>query len=781
MGKIKEINARLTPMAESLVSEWLPGGKQVGSEYSVRNPNRSDKNLGSFKINTRKGVWQDFATGEKGDLIGLYAYLKGMQQIDAAYELEQRYLGNNRPRPLRSPLSHGSAELIPSKPSAQTMRPDVYNQRLGDPTAIYEYCDADGDLCYLSVRYFDQERRTKTFRIFSHGFLNGKEQWHQKLGSALRYPYNLSALLKSNSPVLVTEGEKDAEAARLKFPQYIATTSICGAKSADKTDWSYLRERSVTIWPDNDIPGAEYAKMVATLVFQAGAKEVKIVEVPKDFPESWGLADELPVGYTEEDLGRLVEEAKGLIIPVTTAPKPAEPKVYPADIAEAYIKHLKTSERVQHGAVCSNDHLYQYERDLWRKLSDSQLKLKVTSFIQKRFSLRKHATAKFVNDTILNIKSATNREIAQLPIDLSEDSNRQIALISFQNGILRLDEYLKGQTNLLSHSDRWFVLNKLPFAFSATATPKQFLKLLADILPDPSKQRLLQQWFGYNLVMNTSYHKFLIMIGAGANGKSVICRVLRLLLGTENVSSLDLEAFAADRNFSIAETDKKLANICEDLSEITKVAEGKIKRFVSGDTIDVERKFGHPYMMTPTARLTFATNILPSFRDRSDGIWRRAMLLEFQHQVDPSKQDPRFSTDAYWTESGELPGVFNWAIEGLKDLYANNGFVVPESSKDALLEYKLESNPAMAFLLDNYAYKTERPRAVRLNADLLYSEYTQQIRNNGNMALSKTSFTKEVKKTFPGIELSKHALFRSEIGNRYRVWFGLEKISDLSL
>jgi len=71
-----------------LLARWLPDGKRVGSEWLARNPRRSDRRAGSFKVNLRTGRWADFATGDRGgDPIALAAFLSGMGQADAARKL----------------------------------------------------------------------------------------------------------------------------------------------------------------------------------------------------------------------------------------------------------------------------------------------------------------------------------------------------------------------------------------------------------------------------------------------------------------------------------------------------------------------------------------------------------------------------------------------------------------------------------------------------------------------------------------------------------------------
>ena len=73
-----------------IVLRWLPDGRREGQEWVARNPKRSDRHLGSFKINLKTGQWADFATGDKGgDVISLAAYLHGLTQSGAAGKISE--------------------------------------------------------------------------------------------------------------------------------------------------------------------------------------------------------------------------------------------------------------------------------------------------------------------------------------------------------------------------------------------------------------------------------------------------------------------------------------------------------------------------------------------------------------------------------------------------------------------------------------------------------------------------------------------------------------------
>jgi hypothetical protein len=85
-----EVKSAALADINGVLHRFLPGGKVIRGEYTVRNPKRVDRHLGSFQINTKTGKWADFATDARGkDLISLVAYLKDLSQLEAARGLSQ--------------------------------------------------------------------------------------------------------------------------------------------------------------------------------------------------------------------------------------------------------------------------------------------------------------------------------------------------------------------------------------------------------------------------------------------------------------------------------------------------------------------------------------------------------------------------------------------------------------------------------------------------------------------------------------------------------------------
>lgn len=83
-----EINRAALSALPALLARWLPEGRREGREWVARNPRRSDRRAGSFKVNLGSGRWSDFATGDRGgDPVSLAAYLHNLSQLEAARRL----------------------------------------------------------------------------------------------------------------------------------------------------------------------------------------------------------------------------------------------------------------------------------------------------------------------------------------------------------------------------------------------------------------------------------------------------------------------------------------------------------------------------------------------------------------------------------------------------------------------------------------------------------------------------------------------------------------------
>jgi putative DNA primase/helicase len=336
-----------------------------------------------------------------------------------------------------------------------------------------------------------------------------------------------------------------------------------------------------------------------------------------------------------------------------------------------------------------------------------------------------------------------------------------------RNGLFDVDAFLRGGNDYLRpHSPWWFSANLLPYAFDPKAECPQWLAFLERNLEgrQSPKSQLLQQFSGYLLVPDTSKQRFLMLVGEGANGKSVICAVLRGLLGNANVSSVPLELFGD--KFRLAGTLGKLANIVAEVGELDKIAEGQIKAFTTGDLMEFEHKFKTPFQARPTARLVLATNNAPAFSDKSDGIWRRMLLLRLTVQIPEHERVAGMDTVDCWTTKGELPGILNWALAGLHALRQAGRFVVPAECQEEVERLRADSNPARRFLDEHYQTgSSEVPTAG------VYTAYRDWCQKNGHHPLAEVGLGKEVARRFRSVKVGKTTTSTGRV-NAYK---GLEE------
>ena len=302
--------------ARTLVANWCPGGKMIQRDYVPLNPTRADKKPGSFRINVHTGHWADFATGDKGgDLISLYAYLHKISQVDAAERLRA-----NVPA---SPVTH-TAPPKPARPKprqiipAPAENPPPDHKEHGPASNTWTYRTQTGELIGYVCRFNTPEG--KEYSIWAY-FEDG---WRWRSFSTPRPLYGLETL--DDRPVILTEGEKAADAGRTLFPSHAVLAWPGGTNAVEYVDFSPLEGRSVTLWPDNDEPGFKAMAHVAKVL--EGRATVRTVPLPPNVPLGWDLADAV---WTPEQAAIFFRAAFSETEPEPTMPD-YEPQSEPAMI-----------------------------------------------------------------------------------------------------------------------------------------------------------------------------------------------------------------------------------------------------------------------------------------------------------------------------------------------------------------------------------------------------------------------------------------------------------------
>ena len=267
----KALKARLLDRLSEALAYLFPNGKQRGEQFVVGDvQGHAGKSLVVDLQGQKAGMWIDFATGEGGDVLDLWAQVNGLDS--------QR----DFPQIIQSVAQWlGELPLHPVQPPTRKEPMDP----LGPWSDKWDYHDQNGSLIACIYRYDTPE---------------GKEYrpWDVR-ARKIRAPnprplYNQPGLLTASDVVLV-EGEKAADA--LIQQGIVATTAMNGANApVDKTDWSPLTGKHVLIWPDKDEAGRQYAQRACDALSLVGVTSVAILQPPADKPEKWDAADAVAEG-----------------------------------------------------------------------------------------------------------------------------------------------------------------------------------------------------------------------------------------------------------------------------------------------------------------------------------------------------------------------------------------------------------------------------------------------------------------------------------------------------
>ena len=288
------------------------------------------------------------------------------------------------------------------------------------------------------------------------------------------------------------------------------------------------------------------------------------------------------------------------------------------------------------------------------------------------------------------------------------------------NGQLELED---GIFQLRPHKREEYRTTQIPISYDPRTSAKRFQKFLAEIFESDQdadeKVECLLQMIGYTLMSHSRHEKFIMLIGNGANGKSVLLAIIEALCGSSNVAGVQPSKF--ESSFQRAHLHNKLANIVTELSEGEKLADAELKSITSGEPVTVEHKYQHPFNMRPYSTCWFGTNHMPPTSDFSEALFRRAVIVTFNRTFQPHEQNPNLKDDL----ENELSGILNLALAAYAGAL-KNGFTIPASSQQARDEWKLETNQVAQFVIDEC---DEKPEATE-NFSKLYTCYQGWVHRN---------------------------------------------------
>lgn len=256
---------------------------------------------------------------------------------------------------------------------------------------------------------------------------------------------------------------------------------------------------------------------------------------------------------------------------------------------------------------------------------------------------------------------------------------------------------------------------------------------IKDLAVDEDTETLVWQVIADCLQPHYSRHKSIWFYSEkGNNGKGTIGQLIKNLLGKGNYASLSVADF--NHEFLKETLLGAAANISDENDVDVFIDSIKdYKASVTGDDININRKYEKPLRIQFLGTNIQMMNGLPKTKDKSDSFYRRLIIVPFLKSFTNNGERKYIKTD-YIHETAVLQYVLHKALNMEFDEY-----ITPHSSALLLDSYKEKNNPVLEFwneLKEDFVWDL-------LPTQFLYDLYVKwfDINNPSGKVMSKRTFS----------------------------------------
>ncbi|MEM4964481.1 MAG: phage/plasmid primase, P4 family [Pyrobaculum sp.] len=280
-------------------------------------------------------------------------------------------------------------------------------------------------------------------------------------------------------------------------------------------------------------------------------------------------------------------------------------------------------------------------------------------------------------------------------------------------------------------------------------------------------------------------HKATLLVGKGANGKSTYLQLIRTVVGSENVASVNMtELDPAVNRFAVSNLVNKLVNISSEPYRSKVFDATRFKELTGEDVVLIDRKNRDPINYRNYAKLIFAANELPQVTEDTYAFWRRWIVIEFPNQFTP---DPAFFERTFTQE--EIEAIILLSIYAFRLVLVRKAFAVEQSmdmAQTAREEWLNRTNPiykvVKRMVADGVIEFASDAFVIKTDLYELYKKYVEIMREEEDVTvLAQKDFTVHLTRLFPvrvgsarvdgkkrhvywGVRLKDHELAKSLIG-----------------
>jgi len=340
-----------------------------------------------------------------------------------------------------------------------------------------------------------------------------------------------------------------------------------------------------------------------------------------------------------------------------------------------------------------------------------------------------------------------------------------------RNALVHLQSLVEGKAKgIVPRTPAFFSTYALDYDFSPAAPPPEhFDAFLESIWPgDDDQKNCLQEWFGYLLTPDTSQQKIAFLLGPPRSGRGTIARLIRAMIGTQNVAGPTLSGLGG--NFGLSTLIGKPLAIIADAKVSRRSDKGAIvERLlnISGEDVsDIDRKNLPLWTGKLPTRLMMLANELPDLPDEAGALASRYLMFRFKKSFLGSEDrelDGRLRS--------ELPGILLWAIEGHRRLRDRGKFLQPKPGESDLQQIRDFNSPVGAWVRERTILGEDR----RVRCDMAFEDWKAWCVPKNAKPGDSRIFGRNLRAVVPGLDTTEpYRIPKDEGGGYARDFIGIE-------
>ena len=287
-------------------------------------------------------------------------------------------------------------------------------------------------------------------------------------------------------------------------------------------------------------------------------------------------------------------------------------------------------------------------------------------------------------------------------------------LLNCRNGVVELRT-----GKLRQHEQLDYMTKQAPVDYKPGAEHPTWTRFLDTMLPDLELREFVQKAAGYSLTGDTSCEVLFFVYGPTRSGKSTFTGALKACLGDYSTTA-NFESFLAkrdrdSRNSMAALWGARLV-VSLEVDRGRTFAAALVKAVTGMDSIKAMFKYREEFEYTPTWKLWLVANDRPKADSEDDALWRRMIVLPFDHSLPANEQDPAVK-ETLFNDPSARQAILSWAVQGcMKWIASDRRLTPPESVTQAVSDYREGCDDLSAFFDECCEFD---PKAETASSDIL--------------------------------------------------------------